>query len=108
MEKNQIREIVKKSVEEVWYNRRSMNPVDDQAELLTEALHQALSASGVVGLLSLAYKALKEYNTPCCKSEWYRKGRANLRCKKCDADVTIELVLLHQALTEDVSNQTKS
>lgn len=47
MEKNQIREIVKKSVEDVWYNRRSMNPVEEQIELLTEALHQALSMSGV-------------------------------------------------------------
>jgi hypothetical protein len=49
MEKEQLREMVKKSVKEVWYNRRSMNPVEDQTELLTEALHQALSMSGVVG-----------------------------------------------------------
>ena len=48
MDKEKLREIVKKSVEEVWYNRRSMNPVADQTELLTEALHQALSMSGVV------------------------------------------------------------
>lgn len=48
MEKEKLREIVKKSVEEVWFNRRSMNPVADQTEFLTEALHQALSMSGVV------------------------------------------------------------
>lgn len=48
MEKEKLREIVKKSVEDVWYNRRSMNPVADQTELLTEALHQALSMSGVI------------------------------------------------------------
>lgn len=47
MEKEKLREIVKKSVEEVWFNRRSMNPVADQTEFLTEALHQALSMSGV-------------------------------------------------------------
>ena len=47
MDKEKLREIVKKSVEEVWYNRRSMNPVADQTELLTEALYQALSMSGV-------------------------------------------------------------
>ena len=48
IEKEKLREIVKKSVEDVWYNRRSFNPVADQTEHITEALHQALSMSGVV------------------------------------------------------------
>jgi len=41
---------------------------------------------------------LMKYKTQCCNSEWYAKGRANYRCKKCDKDVTLEIVLLHQAL----------
>jgi hypothetical protein len=35
--------------------------------------------------------------TPCCKSDWYKKGRANLRCKECDADVTLFVVILEMA-----------
>jgi len=35
--------------------------------------------------------------TPCCKSDWYKKGRANLRCKECDADVTIFMVIMEMA-----------
>jgi hypothetical protein len=43
MEKEKIREIVKKSLEEVWYNTRSMNPVEQQTEILTENLYNELS-----------------------------------------------------------------
>ena len=42
MEKEKIREIVKKSVEDCWYNRRSLNPVEEQTEFLTEELYKAL------------------------------------------------------------------
>jgi tRNA(Ile2) C34 agmatinyltransferase TiaS len=43
-------------------------------------------------------KELENYKTLCCKAKYYRKGRANYRCKKCDKDVTLELVLLYQVL----------
>ena len=43
---------------------------------------------------------LQDYKTLCCQAGWYRKGRADLRCKKCDADVTLELVLLHEVLLD--------
>ncbi len=43
---------------------------------------------------------MKEYKTLCCKSDFYRKGRANYRCVKCDKDITLELVLIQQAAEE--------
>lgn len=43
---------------------------------------------------------LKGYKTLCCNSEWHRKGRANYRCNKCDADVTLDILLIYQALDE--------
>ena len=42
---------------------------------------------------------LKNWKPTCCNEGWYRKGRANLRCIKCDKDVTLDIVLIHQALT---------
>ena len=36
-----------------------------------------------------------------CKHDYdnpVRKGRANLRCPKCDKDITLELVLIHEAI----------
>lgn len=36
----------------------------------------------------------KDYKTSCCNKPYYKKGRADLRCMKCDADVTMEIVLL--------------
>jgi len=44
---------------------------------------------------------LSEHKTLCCKAGWYRKGRADCRCKECDKDVTIELVFLAQVLEEE-------
>lgn len=32
---------------------------------------------------------------------YVRKGRANLRCPKCDADITLELVLMAEAKERD-------
>ena len=43
-------------------------------------------------------KELEDYKTLCCNAKYYRKGRANYRCKKCDGDVTLELMLLYQVL----------
>lgn len=47
-----------------------------------------------------AGQACLNFKTLCCKSNWIRKGRANLRCKKCDADVTMEIVLLYQSIID--------
>jgi tRNA(Ile2) C34 agmatinyltransferase TiaS len=48
---------------------------------------------------------LENVKTLCCNSKWYRKGRANYRCVKCDSDVTIELVLLADAMDKDLKNK---
>lgn len=32
--------------------------------------------------------------TLCCKADWYVKARADFRCKQCDKDVTLEIMLL--------------
>lgn len=45
-------------------------------------------------------KQIAEAKTLCCKAQWYRKSRANFRCKKCNEDVTLEIIFLHKALTE--------
>lgn len=50
---------------------------------------------------------LSSYITSCCKSGFYKKGRADYRCKKCDRDITLELVFL-QELIENKKNETKS
>lgn len=47
-----------------------------------------------------AYKQIAESKTSCCNAEWFRKSRANFRCKKCEKDVTLEIMLLYKALTE--------
>ena len=50
---------------------------------------------------------LKNFKTPCCKSGFYRKGRADYRCTECDKDVTLELVFFSD-LIEESKNETKS
>jgi tRNA(Ile2) C34 agmatinyltransferase TiaS len=45
-------------------------------------------------------KQIAETKTLCCKADWYRKSRANFRCKKCEKDVTLEIMFLYKALTE--------
>lgn len=40
---------------------------------------------------------IDKYKTLCCQAAWYRESRANLRCEKCDKDVTLEVTLLYQA-----------
>ena len=45
-------------------------------------------------------KALEYYKTFCCKDDFYVKSRANFRCKKCDKDVTIEVMFFIKAVSE--------
>ena len=45
-------------------------------------------------------KQIAEVKTLCCKAKWYRKSRANFRCKKCEKDVTLEIMFLYKALTK--------
>lgn len=63
-------------------------------ELLLEKEHVT------VGTMNKIDKKVLKHKTSCCGAEWYRKGRANLRCKKCDEDVTMEIIFLYQALSE--------
>lgn len=48
MTKSELKAIVQKATEEVWYNRRSLNPVEEQTELITEKLYEALILPVVV------------------------------------------------------------
>jgi Zn finger protein HypA/HybF involved in hydrogenase expression len=41
-----------------------------------------------------------KYKTPCCNAKWIRQSRANFRCKKCNKDVTLEVILVYQALIQ--------
>lgn len=53
-------------------------------------------------------KSIDEYKTRCCNAKWIRKGRADYRCSKCGADVTLELVLLQEALDKSKKCKVKS
>ena len=39
---------------------------------------------------------IEKIKTMCCKAEWYRKSRANFRCKNCDKDVTLQIMLTYE------------
>ncbi|MFW6225792.1 MAG: hypothetical protein ACOC3V_02385 [bacterium] len=43
MDKDKLEEIIRKSVEDIWYNRRSMNPVEEQVKILTENIWYELT-----------------------------------------------------------------
>ena len=43
---------------------------------------------------------MDKVKTLCCKADWYRKSRGNFRCKKCEKDVTLEIVFLYEALDQ--------
>jgi hypothetical protein len=50
MEKEKLKDIVAKTIKEVWKSKESKGPLHlHLQESLVEALHQALSMSGVVG-----------------------------------------------------------
>lgn len=46
-------------------------------------------------------KKISEMNTSCCKAKWYAKGKLDYRCENCDRDVTLQILFLHQAFSED-------
>lgn len=48
-------------------------------------------------------KKLTSYKTICCDSEWYAANKLDFRCKKCDEDVTIEIICLYEILQDDKS-----
>lgn len=45
--KEELEKIVRKSVETIWYERRSVNPVDDQTKLLTDILWNEFTRKNV-------------------------------------------------------------
>lgn len=42
MNKKELEEIVRKSVEDIWYNRRSLNPVEEQTKELTDKIWEKI------------------------------------------------------------------
>lgn len=50
---------------------------------------------------------IEDFKTPCCKCEFYKRGRADYRCVKCDKDVTLELVFFSE-LINNKKNETES
>lgn len=42
MTKEELKKIVREAAEDVWYNKRSWDPVKEQTELITEAVYKAL------------------------------------------------------------------
>lgn len=43
---------------------------------------------------------MSDLKTPCCQADYYLKSRANFRCTKCDADVSMAVVLFAQMLID--------
>lgn len=43
MTKQELHKIIKKNVEEIWYNRRSINPVERQINDLTDLLYKEIN-----------------------------------------------------------------
>ena len=43
-------------------------------------------------------KQISKAKTLCCKAEWYRESRAVFKCNDCGEDVTLEIMLLYEAL----------
>lgn len=43
---------------------------------------------------------LNGLKTDCCNAGWYAKNRADFRCKECDEDVTLHVILYGQMLKE--------
>lgn len=44
---------------------------------------------------------IEDWKPDCCNEGWYVKSRANFRCKKCDRDVTLEVLFLVDVLEEE-------
>jgi tRNA(Ile2) C34 agmatinyltransferase TiaS len=41
---------------------------------------------------------ISKVKTLCCNAEWYKKGRADFRCKKCEKDVTMQMLFAYEAI----------
>ena len=50
---------------------------------------------------------IENHKTLCCKSGWYRKGRADFRCNNCGRCVTMELVILSEAIEPKIKESSK-
>lgn len=46
--KDNLKNIVKKATENVWYGRRSMNPVDEQTEIITNDIFEYLNENFII------------------------------------------------------------
>lgn len=46
--KEKLTEIVQKSVEDAWYNRRSLNPVKEQTEIIVSGIMEQLNKPAVM------------------------------------------------------------
>ncbi len=44
MKKDKLRELIRDQVRDVWHNRRSMNPISEQTDLLTNALYPLIES----------------------------------------------------------------
>lgn len=46
---------------------------------------------------------IDEIKSPCCNSSWSAIGRANYRCDKCKSDISLQILLIYEALMEPSS-----
>ena len=75
--KKKLAEIIRKSVEEVWYDRRSFNPVEDQITILTEQLSTLIDNSYSKEDLRNAFEA----GQALVNHEWHMEEFHGFNCK---------------------------
>ena len=75
--KEKLTEIVQKSVEDAWYNRRSLNPVKEQTEIISNAIWEQLNEPDV----SVNEVAV----CPRCKSKEVSVKPVTYDCYECGA-----------------------
>jgi hypothetical protein len=61
--KEKLTEIVQKSVEDAWYNRRLLNPVKEQTEIITNAIWEQLNKPDVIGWVALSEREPENEDT---------------------------------------------
>lgn len=78
--KEKLTEIVQKSVEDAWYNRRSVNPVKEQTEIITNAIWEQLNKPDV----SKSDGIEREISVCDCKhSHYHIEEMAVVVCTDC-------------------------
>ena len=78
--KEKLTGIVRKSVEDAWYNRRSLNPVKEQTEIIVNGIMEQLNKPAVSKC-----EDVEREPAVCHPVNGYKKvcSLINIECKEC-------------------------